>query len=1011
MKKYLISLNICFIVLIFSFNQTKAQTGTDFWFAVPSVTNMHVPGYPVHLMIASFGQSSTVTISVPANPSFTNIVVNIAANNIQMVDLTPFKNSIEDNLADSVLNKGIYIHGTYPITAYYEVGPNTNNREIFALKGTNALGNDFYIPSQTLWANGNTYNDARAGFDIVATENETVVEITPTSDCIDYSGKIIHPAGTPFTVKLNKGQTFNVRNSTQNAGTHFGGTHVTSNKPIAITIMDDSIQIAGCKDIIGDQIVPVNMTGKEYIIVKGALNNPASPVPESIYLCATEDNTTVTVSSSVVTTLNKGQTYTYPLTGAVGANIYLVASKPIYVYQLTGETGCEAGSALLPSIKCTGSRDVAFTRSSADNFELILITKKKNISGFQLNVNGTVVPFDTTGFKTVADYPEYSTARILYSTAIIPENANCIISNTKGVFHMGLNNGSAGGGGEYGYFSNFNVGISGKTTVNTTKYASCEVVLGVIPGATFYHWYDANSVIMPENEGKDTIRFTITDPKKNIQVMAVYPNDECGGIDSITFVVKPTKPIAGFDKILCASGTDSVRMGFDPLKSLTPTATFKWFNGNKKDTAIYVKNPGTYPVYFWDGKCLADSGIYKVNYFPKPLVKLPNDTTICNGNPITIHNLRTNPSGMTYLWSTNEITQTITPSTLSAVTSSKTFTLTITNQCKESASGAMKITIMHNVVSQTENHYVSCGTDLSVDLTGKNFIKWYSITNNVKTLIDTVHSVIHVMKPITNVMALSSAGICIDTNYFTIVYSKPIAGFEKEICGNVDSVRLGFNPLSCLTPTATFVWFNGNSKDTVVYVKKSGKYIVYFREGSCMADSGIYNVKYPPKPMIDLLQGQSICPDVTILLNAGLQEGMKYKWSTFDTLPQITVALSKNAEMGPNTYSVTVTNRCLRDTSTSIVIEYVNCEIEVPNVITPNGDGVNDYLFIKDVERLEWEVIVYNRWGNKVYENKNYKNDISSGFTGKGLAEGVYYYVAQNKLTNTTKKGYLQLIR
>jgi gliding motility-associated-like protein len=65
-------------------------------------------------------------------------------------------------------------------------------------------------------------------------------------------------------------------------------------------------------------------------------------------------------------------------------------------------------------------------------------------------------------------------------------------------------------------------------------------------------------------------------------------------------------------------------------------------------------------------------------------------------------------------------------------------------------------------------------------------------------------------------------------------------------------------------------------------------------------------------------------------------------------------------------------------------------EITIPNVITPNGDGYNDVFHIENIEKLEAStLLIYNRWGKKVYEANNYRND----WDGDNLADGVYFYV------------------
>jgi gliding motility-associated-like protein len=91
----------------------------------------------------------------------------------------------------------------------------------------------------------------------------------------------------------------------------------------------------------------------------------------------------------------------------------------------------------------------------------------------------------------------------------------------------------------------------------------------------------------------------------------------------------------------------------------------------------------------------------------------------------------------------------------------------------------------------------------------------------------------------------------------------------------------------------------------------------------------------------------------------------------------------------------------------STLLEVVVCETEIPNIFSPNGDGVNDIFIIEGTEGFPGSRFeVFNRWGGLVYESDNYQ----STWRGDELAEGTYYYVYHR---NDGQKfaGYFQLVR
>jgi gliding motility-associated-like protein len=82
--------------------------------------------------------------------------------------------------------------------------------------------------------------------------------------------------------------------------------------------------------------------------------------------------------------------------------------------------------------------------------------------------------------------------------------------------------------------------------------------------------------------------------------------------------------------------------------------------------------------------------------------------------------------------------------------------------------------------------------------------------------------------------------------------------------------------------------------------------------------------------------------------------------------------------------------------SNAFICITIECECFVPNVITPNNDGLNDFFEVPCLEEIDNGFLrVYNRWGNEVYRNENYKNEWNGFYKGNPLPDGTYYYVLE----------------
>jgi gliding motility-associated-like protein len=103
-----------------------------------------------------------------------------------------------------------------------------------------------------------------------------------------------------------------------------------------------------------------------------------------------------------------------------------------------------------------------------------------------------------------------------------------------------------------------------------------------------------------------------------------------------------------------------------------------------------------------------------------------------------------------------------------------------------------------------------------------------------------------------------------------------------------------------------------------------------------------------------------------------------------------------------NQFNIIIADACGKSIDITPINVYNQCPLIIPNVMTANGDGTNDALIITNWEDYDKvSLTIFNRWGNIVYENNDYKNDWT-GFDkgGKLLTEGVYFYL----VTPTSEK-------
>ena len=627
-----------------------SQSDTQFWFAAPDLQQAH-GDRPILLRMAASRLPATVTISIPANPGFTPINVSIAANSSQSVDLTAFIGLIENTLPNAVYQRGLLISSTTPIACYYDIA-HPNNGDMYALKGKNALGKKFTIPMQMDFNNRTAVNTPyTADFVIVATEDNTSITISPKNTLIGRAA--------PFTIVLNRGETY-VCTAASNAGSMKpGGTTVTSNKPIAISTKDDSIALPGqsCSDTAGDQLLPDDLAGNDFIVVKGYLNI----TPDHYYVYATTNATTIKINGLSVGTINAGEYYTGKLTEI---SCYIESDKPTHVFHVTG-FGCELGGAVIPPIRCTGSTSVNVTRAtSTDAFYVNVISPSDIINSFKLN--GSSILIDASQFQVIPGTGgKWLASRITIPTNVASAGQTVTVENPNGKFHVGVIHGSPTGTTRYGFFSDFSSNtIVLKNQEDSTKELNDSITLcnnanarinAKNSSADTYRWTgpngftsDSSMLIINPYQAKDTGLYTVTTSGAG-----------CGtASDSIRLFID--QPIADFQ--FSTNGCQQDGVSFTTPANAGVRWVWDFGNGKKLDTNSAVISPivlglaGDIPVKLKVGSargCFSDDVIKTVKLSSKPLPAYTMPSITCINTNITFKDASAIQSGSIVKWRWN----------------------------------------------------------------------------------------------------------------------------------------------------------------------------------------------------------------------------------------------------------------------------------------------------------------------------------------------------------------------
>ncbi len=460
-------------------------------------------------------------------------------------------------------------------------------------------------------------------------------------------------------------------------------------------------------------------------------------------------------------------------------------------------------------------------------------------------------------------------------------------------------------------------------------------------------------------------------------------------------------------------------------------ATYLWQDNSTNET-FTVLQPGTYWVQITDS-CLVYSDTIVIQYSTYPLLDIGPDTVLCQGEVFTINATTSNAS---YLWNTNDTTPLISVNTTNSYWAQVTV-----NKC------SIRDTIQVNfdpvpTVNLGADSTLCQGQSIILQATNSNATYLWSNGSTNPILFVNSSGTYWVEASINNCKASDTVVI-----YF-ILNPVPSLGNDTSLCDGETLLLSGY------FPNSTYLW-NDNSTDSVFLVNQTGTYWVEVTN-SCTTVSETINVSYNAFPIVDLGDDVEFCDEASVTLDA-ITNGAAYLWqdnstkswfevtteglyyvkvsvngcSTMDSI-FATVLPLPIVELGSDTVICAITpfqlnsfnpgasytwqdlsteptflvrnqgfywvevirNGC--SNSDSVYVNEISCEVilKMPNIFTPNSDGVNDILIpilISGVESIH--TTIFNRWGDIVFVSEDEQilwNGTHSN--GNELPIGVYYY-------------------
>ncbi|MEO1652826.1 MAG: gliding motility-associated C-terminal domain-containing protein, partial [Bacteroidota bacterium] len=430
----------------------------------------------------------------------------------------------------------------------------------------------------------------------------------------------------------------------------------------------------------------------------------------------------------------------------------------------------------------------------------------------------------------------------------------------------------------------------------------------------------------------------------------------------------------GADLVLCPG--DSLL-----LDASNPSSTYLWHDGSTAATYL-VTRPEVVTVEVRNANgCVVKESILIDYRAPLAPVNLGNDTTLCAQTSLVLNASSLHPEAR-YRWQDGST------DSIFVVTSPGLYLVEVFNTC-ESYGDEIQVDYYDLPVVDLGEDILACpGEQITLDARNPSSTYLWSDGSTNATFMATSSQTVWVEVMHTN-------GCTARDTIEVIFKPNPEIDFgpDVEICDGDQLV------LNALQPFSTYLWQDGSTEPSFT-VTQAGTYSVVVDNG-CTQARGEITVGVIPLPFVNLGIDTLICFNQTLLLEVPAQENVTYEWQ--DGSKESSFLVTETGE-----YWVEVNRQgCIvRD---EINILYIECfeNLEIPNIITPNGDGKNEYFVIDNLDLRLWTLSIHDRHGSMVFESDNYQNN----WDARDLPSDVYFYRLIKRGSDLEVKGWIKVMR